>query len=568
MTGQLARWVFAILIALAFPAYAQVCQPQITCNAHGACNPDGSCDCAEGYAGPQCGSCAPNYYQYPVCRYCQAAATCNNRGSCDVSGFCACSAGYAGPNCAVRLAQPRGDLDGDGRSDVLWRNVASGDNYVYPMNGTAIGASEGYVRTVADQNWQIAGVGDFNGDGRADLLWRNDGTGENYIYLMGGTTVSAEGYLRSVADPNWRVVGIGDFDADGKADILWRNSSTGENYAYLMDGLAIKPGEGYLRTVADAAWKVAGIGDFDRDGTSDILWRNANTGENYLYPMNGLAIRPSEGYVRTVADLDWEVAGVGDFDGDTRADILWRNRASGENYLYPMDGAQVLATEGYLRTVSDISWRIAALGDYDGDGKGDILWRHAASGANYLYFLDGRNIKPTEGYTRTVSEAAWRIVGMEHLGEPAELAGITMRHNQVRAAVQTTTPLPPLQWDAALAATAAAWAVQCQDTQAPAGLIDHNPNRSIGHPYYVGENIFGSGGNATAQQAVNTWAAEQANYNYANNTCNGVCAHYTQLVWRNTLKLGCAKHSCTGLTFGNSIVCNYGPGGNTGGRPY
>src|SRR5207237_353082 len=83
----------------------------------------------------------------------------------------------------------------------------------------------------------------------------------------------------------------GDFNGDGKADILWRNFATGQNYVYLMDALNIA-GEGYLRTVADQGWKVVGIGDFDGDAKADILWRNSATGQNYLYPMNGTAIKP------------------------------------------------------------------------------------------------------------------------------------------------------------------------------------------------------------------------------------------------------------------------------------
>jgi len=157
------------------------------------------------------------------------------------------------------------------------------------------------------------------------------------------------------------------------------------------------------------------------------------------------------------------------------------------------------------------------------------------------------------------------------VGEPAELAGITLYHNEVRAAVQTATPLPAMEWDASLAQTAAAWVAMCRDTDAPIGLIDHNPNRSVGHPYYVGENVFGAGGTATAQQAVQVWASEGANYNYATNTCAAgkVCGHYTQIVWRTSVKLGCAKGTCAGLTYPNVIVCDYGPGGNLQGqKPY
>jgi uncharacterized protein YkwD len=141
-------------------------------------------------------------------------------------------------------------------------------------------------------------------------------------------------------------------------------------------------------------------------------------------------------------------------------------------------------------------------------------------------------------------------------------------HNSVRAGVVTSPALQPLSWSPALAATAQAWANQCIDTQAPAGLLDHNPGRSVGHPYYVGENIYGSTGVGSVSSAVGLWAAEVSNYNYANNTCVGVCGHYTQLVWRTTQYVGCARSSCPGLRYRNSIVCNYGPGGNTGGRPY
>jgi hypothetical protein len=306
------------------------------------------------------------------------------------------------------LAAPvRGDLNGDGRSDILWRNVSTGENYLYFMSGRNIG-SEGYVRTVPDLNWKIAGTGDFDGDGKTDILWRNSSTGENYVYLMNGTTTTGEGYIRTVADQHWQVAGVGDFNGDGKADILWRNGATGENYVYLIDGLSIA-GEGYVRTVADQNWKIVGIGDFDGDAKADILWRNSSTGQNYLYPMNGTAIKSSEGFLRTVADQSWKVAGVADLDGDGKAEIVWRNSATGENYLYPMDGTTIKASEGYFRTVADLNWQIAALGDYDGDGKSDLFWRNSSTGENYLYPMDGTTIKPNEGFVRTVADQQWRV---------------------------------------------------------------------------------------------------------------------------------------------------------------
>src|SRR6266480_2584257 len=148
------------------------------------------------------------------------------------------------------------DFDGDARSDIFWRNASTGEYYVYPMDGTTIKPTEGYVRTGADPSWQVAGIGDFDGDGKDDILWRNSATGENYIYFMNGTTVRAEGFVRQVADPNWKIAAVGDYDGDGKSDLLWRNSATGENYLYPMDGTTVKPTEGFLRTVSDQHWQV------------------------------------------------------------------------------------------------------------------------------------------------------------------------------------------------------------------------------------------------------------------------------------------------------------------------
>src|SRR5204863_180029 len=159
----------------------------------------------------------------------------------------AISSANARPPCAPM------DFDGDCKSDIQWRNSATGEDYLWLMNAQAI-VSQGSLTTLGDPAWQIQGTGDFDGDGKADILWRNSSTGENYLYLMNGWTIAARG-LVNIVEPSsvWQLKGIGDFDGDGKADILWRNSSTGENYVYFMNGWAIVS-RGSLDTVADPYW--------------------------------------------------------------------------------------------------------------------------------------------------------------------------------------------------------------------------------------------------------------------------------------------------------------------------
>ena len=141
-------------------------------------------------------------------------------------------------NAPMAAARVWSDFDGDGRADILWRNISTGENYIWLMNGLST-ASQGSVNFVDPASgWQVQGIGDFDGDGKADILWRNTSTGENYIYLMNGLTIARPGSINSLSDQAWQVQGIGDFDGDGKADILWRNISTGENYIWLMNGLS------------------------------------------------------------------------------------------------------------------------------------------------------------------------------------------------------------------------------------------------------------------------------------------------------------------------------------------
>src|SRR2546426_9236482 len=114
---------------------------------------------------------------------------------------------------------------------------------------------------------------DVNGDCKSDIVWRNSATGENNLWLMNGLTVSSQGYLSTMADPAWQIQGMGDFDGDGRADILWRNVWTGENYLWLMNGLTIAA-QGPVDGRDGNAWRARRWRDYYDNGSADILTRN------------------------------------------------------------------------------------------------------------------------------------------------------------------------------------------------------------------------------------------------------------------------------------------------------
>src|SRR5690606_30342894 len=94
-----------------------------------------------------------------------------------------------------------------------------------------------------------------------DLLWRNSSSGKNTIWYS--AQQSRRKSLTQIADTRWEVVGVGDFDGDGEADIFWRHASSGKNTVWYSGD---RDNRKSLRGVSDARWKVVAVGDFNGDG--------------------------------------------------------------------------------------------------------------------------------------------------------------------------------------------------------------------------------------------------------------------------------------------------------------
>ena len=181
--------------------------------------------------------------------------------------------------------------------------------------------------------------------------------------------------------------GSGDFNGDGLADLLYRNTQDGSNKLQLSAATA-NPSFRTLPVVS-LSWKVAGIGDFDGDGRSDILWRNMSTGQNSIWRSGDAATKQA---VASVPSLDWIVATVGDFNGDHHSDIFWHNTRTGQNTMWPSANS---SAKQVLFTVSDLAWKVAATGDFNGDGKWDVVWWHSATGSTVLWKSANRNTRET-----------------------------------------------------------------------------------------------------------------------------------------------------------------------------
>ena len=201
-----------------------------------------------------------------------------------------------------------GDFNGDGKSDILFQNTIDGAVYAWEMDGLKLVAGGAdSVGSAVGTVWQIKGTGDFNGDGNSDILFQNILNGACYVWEMKGLKVIAGGadFVGPAVGTDWQVKGTGDFNGDGKSDILFQNSMNGACYVWQMNGLKIMVGD-FVGLPTGTDWQVKGTSDFNGDGKSDILFQNIRDGACYVWEMDGLKLLPGGAdFVGPPVGTDW-----------------------------------------------------------------------------------------------------------------------------------------------------------------------------------------------------------------------------------------------------------------------
>jgi hypothetical protein len=117
-----------------------------------------------------------------------------------------------------------GDFSGNGKQDILWRNMQTGEVDIWFMDGASV-VSQANLGTVG-LNWQIVGTADFTGDGRSDILWQNTADGSFGIWVMNGSSYAGYGFPSQGSE--WAIVGVANLGHTGPGAIFWRNVGTGE----------------------------------------------------------------------------------------------------------------------------------------------------------------------------------------------------------------------------------------------------------------------------------------------------------------------------------------------------
>ena len=275
----------------------------------------------------------------------------------------------------------RVDCNADGLTDLLWTGPA-GTVAVWCMSADGMSFTPGvYVQPPA--GLVLRGVGDVSGGGTTDLIWQ-DAAGAISVGFVGKDQVSIS-YISTAG----AVEAVGEFNRDGHADVL-THYSNGTWMAESAEGRKIPPpGLGIIAPFS-AEYHLTTAADFDGDGRTDILFRGTgeHAGDMLLQlpvsvfdRFNTLETAPSH-----IADPgpDWNVLGTGDFNGDGSADLLWQYD-SGMRCMWFGSGGTF--RDGGALPDPGPDWSVVGTGDYNNDGYSDLMWRSASQPGLHVEWL-------------------------------------------------------------------------------------------------------------------------------------------------------------------------------------
>jgi Ca2+-binding RTX toxin-like protein len=278
-----------------------------------------------------------------------------------------------GYDLTLKALPTHNDFNGDGRSDLAWREAGGGlaTWNLDLAHGPGV-AANAFTTEAVSPGWNLVATSDFNGDGKADLMFRHVG-GTFTIWNATDHGFEANSQVVSSVPSDWSLVAATDFDGDGKADLMWRHDASGVFTEWRSTGSGFAA-NAYVDGRVPAAWTIVSSGDFNGDGVGDLLFRNAQGAvTEWAGKLSGF---DANVFYDDSVSAGWSLAATADFNGDGRDDLIWRNDAGVfTEWLSNGDG---FVKNAYVDANVSADWKLENTGDFNGDGRADLLWRHVS----------------------------------------------------------------------------------------------------------------------------------------------------------------------------------------------
>jgi len=278
---------------------------------------------------------------------------------------------------------PTFDMNGDGASELVFQNGSTGalTRWTGVPTQALTSLSSGLP---AGAVWTFVDAGDYDADGKSDVLWRVPGSGRHVLCRSDGLSprLCADFVLLAAA---WSVLGVGDVNLDGRRDVVVRTEGGIQSFVCFGNGFQVSTCGASFGTYDPSAWAMEAPGDQNADGRADLLLHHVGSGVVYTCFFTSAGSMSCKQTASAIGG-GFRVLGVGDTDGDSRGEVLFRNAATRTTLVCELAG-------GLLASCSSLSvesrWLLLGSGDYDGDGRADLVWRDAAAGLVRLDFLVG-----------------------------------------------------------------------------------------------------------------------------------------------------------------------------------
>ncbi|MDI1476511.1 VCBS repeat-containing protein [Polyangium sp. y55x31] len=269
------------------------------------------------------------------------------------------------------------DFDSDGMMDVLWNDPHDNLVTVWLMAGAVLRAPGPIITGPPGDEWSVT-TADFNRDGMSDVVWSNADSNRFAVWFMNGASVLAPGpEIPGPTGDDWALAsGESDFNADGYTDVLFRQAKTNLFTVWLMNGGTVLARGPALQGPTGDEWSVSTTADFNGDGMGDIIWVDATNVRAAIWLMNGTELLARGPSVSGPRGSGWTlVASAGDVDFDGMADLVWTNDQRSLSAVWRMRGTSLLAKGPLVAGPEDEGWSVVTTGDMNGDGTMDLLWQ-------------------------------------------------------------------------------------------------------------------------------------------------------------------------------------------------
>lgn len=302
---------------------------------------------------------------------------------------------------------PKNDLNGDGRSDIIWLSTAGLTSVWAANSGNGFDANWWGLQT----NYTIVDVADFTNKGRSQVLLYQNAFGGVVLYQLDASASASIDYNYDGGAPlqsPWTYIDTTDVSGDKYADVLLRREDGWlTTWVGRTDGSGVQGEPKWLYFTPD--WQVLSTGDFNGDGKADILLRRTDGWvTNWLGTADG-SFANNGANTALFFDSDWHVVGTGDFNGDGRDDLLLRNKDGWITNWLATENGGFINNGANATTLLGTDWFINSIGDFNGDGKDDLLLRRSDGWVtDWLGTANGSFANNGANFTTFVS-LAWQI---------------------------------------------------------------------------------------------------------------------------------------------------------------